>query len=149
MAITANRGRSQSKFSGYVEGGPELIAKLGELEEKVRKQYGKDALAKGGRVIADAWSEHAPIGQSPEDPHPGAYRKSLQQEDAVKSVGTKTGAIGSVKPGFVDGIASDDQPGVYAAKLEFTSDPSARPAFDASRDNATQAIADYLREVLQ
>lgn len=146
MAVTAGQinkrgGTSETRINGYLEGGPELAKALNELDAKIKRTYVKAALTAGGRVIADEWSTLVPVGGPPEDEHPGAYRDSLRQPDAVKATGTKTGGIGSVKPGYVDGIDDGDQPRVYAPVLEFRDgEPSARPAFDASRDRAVEAI---------
>ena len=150
VAPVVRRGKaSETRFQAALVGGPELRAKLVALDEKIRKKVAADALRAGGRIIADEWSRRVPVGQPPEDPHPGAYRRSLEQEDAVKVGGTKTGALGSVRPGRVDGIDDGDQPRVYAARLEFvTSVPSARPAFDSSKGAAVEAISDELRDAL-
>lgn len=138
---------SGSRFNTVLLGGPELNAKLLALDAKIKKTVAAEALKAGGRVIADEWSARVPIGKAPDDPHPGAYRAALEQEDAVRAKGTKMGALGSVSPGVVAGIDEGDQPRVYAAKLEFADgEPSARPAFDASRDRAGQAIEDTLRK---
>lgn len=155
MAVTAanvsKSGRtSDTKFSAYLEGGPELAAALNALDAKLKKTFAKEALMAGGRVIADEWARRVPVGQPPHDPHPGAYRRAMQATDAVKATGTKNGASGSVRPGHVDGIDDGDQPAVYAAKLEFvTSEPSARPAFDASRAAAADAIGQSLAKSIE
>ncbi len=150
MAVTAPaRKGSQTRFNAYLEGGPELAAKLNALDAKVKKTAAKAALQAGGRIIADEWSRRVPVGQRPKDPHPGAYRRSLEQDDAVKVTGTKNGASGSVRPGKVDGIDDGDQPRVYAAKLEFMDgEPSARPAFDTARTKASDAIGASLSAAL-
>jgi hypothetical protein len=150
MAVTAGNvsksGKvSQTRISGYLEGGPELAKALQSLDAKIKKTYVKVALTAGGRVIADEWSARAPIGVPPEDEHPGAYRDSLLQADAVKATGTATGGIGSVRPGLVSGIDDNDQPRVYAPVLEFRDgEPAARPAFDSARDRAVEAIGQSL-----
>jgi len=142
VAITAARGRSSSKFTAALIGGPELAAKLKALDAKVAKEYGKAALKEGGLVIAEEWAARVPVLD-------GNYRASLQQEDTVKTTGTKTGALGSVRPTIVGGIPLEEQPILYAAKLEFQSEPSARPAFDASRDEAAQVVGDILGGLIE
>lgn len=141
MPVITPQGRSKSKFRAYIEGGPALMAKLNALDLKIKKQVAGDALRAGGEVIRDAWAAAAPVGEAPADPHPGAYRRSLEQPDAVFVKPNKNGASGNVRPGYVAGIAEDDQPRVYAAKLEFRDgEPSARPAFDSSRAAALVAL---------
>lgn len=142
MAVTATRGRSQSKFNAYLEGGPELAAKLAALDKKVRNEFAKNALREGGLVIAEEWAAQVPVLD-------GHYRRSLQQDDTVKVAATKNGASGSVRPTIVAGIPLNEQPILYAAKLEFTSEPSARPAFDASRDHAAQVTGDILGGLIE
>jgi hypothetical protein len=149
MAVTAaNVSRSgkvaQTRFSAYLEGGPELAAKLNALDAKVKKQLAHDALMAGGGVIAAEWARRVPIGERPKDPHPGAYRQAMEQPDAVMV--TKSGSSGSVRPGYVNGIDDGDQPRVYAARLEYADgEPSARPAFDAARQAASDAIEQVLK----
>ncbi len=150
MAIVAPRGRSQSKFNAYLEGGPQLMAKLNALDAKIKKEVAAAALSAGGRIIADEWAAQVPVGHQPQDPHPGAYRRALEQDDAVYVKGGKNGASGNVRPGYVDGIDDGDQPRVYAAKLEFADgEPSARPAFDAARDRASEAVGKMLADALR
>ncbi len=141
---------SGSRFNATLEGGPELAAKLNAMDIKIRKTVAAQALLAAGHVIAAEWASRAPVGTEPHDPHPGAYRQSLEQEDTVRAKGSKWGALGSVSPGLVSGIDEGDQPRVYAAKLEFADgEPSARPAFDASRQAATEALQAELVKVLK
>ncbi len=136
---------AQTRFSAYVEGGPELSAALMALDKKIRNTYAKVALTEGGKVIRDEWGRRVPVGTPPADPHPGAYQRAMQQDDAVKVGATAKGASGTVRPGYVDGLAENEQPRVYAAVLEFKDgEPSARPAFDSSRDQAAEAVGKSL-----
>jgi hypothetical protein len=149
VAVTTpavKRGRvSQTRFNAAVEGGPELAKALEALDAKIKRDYAKDALKAGGMVIRDEWAARVPVGVAPADPHPGAYRQAMEQDDAVKVGGTKAGASGTVRPGLVSGLADNEQPRVYAAVLEFKEgEPSARPAFDASRDAAADAVGESL-----
>lgn len=142
------RATSQSRFRAYLEGGPELAAKLQALDKKVRLQYSKDAVMAGAKLIAAEWSSRAPVGQPPEET-PGAYRESLLAPDAIKVGGTKNGARGTIRPGTYAALPENLQPRLYAAKLEFVDgEPSARPAFDAAQDAAVAAIADVLKKAV-
>jgi hypothetical protein len=141
---------SSSRQKAAILGGPELAAKLAALDKRIRNDYAKAALMEGGKVIAQEWSRRAPVGQSPEDEHPGAYRDSLLQEDAVKVRASANGATGSVSPGTVSGIPLDDQPRVYAAKLEFVdAEPAARPAFEAAKGQAAEVIGASLKKAIE
>jgi hypothetical protein len=143
MAFTIQR--SATKTRAYIRGGPELVAKLQALDKKIRNEYAKAALTDGGTVIAEEWSRRAPVGTPPEDEHPGAYRDSLLLPDAIRVRASKNGATGRISPGTVSGIEMDDQPRVYAPKLEFRdSPPAARPAFDATKDEAVDVIGESL-----
>lgn len=145
----SSRTPGGSRVTAYLEGGPQLAAKFNAMDKKIRNEVGKAALTAAGQIIAAAWSERVPIGQPPVDPHPGAYQRSLKQPDAVKVRAGKYGALGSVRPGFVDGIDAGDQPAVYAARLEFVDgEPSARPAFDSSKEAAVKAAQAELVKAL-
>ena len=134
-----------TKTRGYIRGGPELTAKLQALDKKIRNEYAKAALTDGGRGIAEEWSRRAPVGTPPEDEHPGAYRDSLLLPDAISVRASKNGATVDISPGTVPGIAMDDQPRVYAPGLEFRdSPPAARPAFEATKNEAADAIGESL-----
>lgn len=143
VAKTTRSGKtSSSRFYAYLEGGPELAKALSDIDAKVKKQYGKDALMAGGKVIADDWAGRVPVLD-------GNYQQALQMPDTVKATGTSKGASGSVRPVFVPGVPDDEQPIAYAARLEFADgEPSARPAFDASRDRAADAVGQSLKDSL-
>lgn len=153
MSFTVARP-SATKFKAIIEGGPQLAKALLALDTKVRQKAAKEALANAGREIADEWAVMVPIGEAPEDPHPGAYQRSLRDQGAVTVRATKNGASGSVRPAVLPELADDDQPRVYAAVLEFgdadrAAQPSARPAFESALPRALRTIGDSLRMVLR
>lgn len=136
---------SDSKFSAYLEGGPELARRLDAMDADIAERAVVDALRAGGRIIADTWSAMAPVGTPPEDEHPGAYQRALAAPEAVNVAPIVGGASGAVSPAWLGELADDQQPRVYAAVLEFGDEtrepePSARPAFDAALDPALAAI---------
>ena len=121
---------SKSRFNAYIEGGPQLAAKLTQMEHDVRLQLCKDATMAALKAMADAWASRVPIGSPPHDIHPGAYRRAME-EATMKAGGTKTGASGTVRPGLLSDLPDNEQPRLYAPKLEYRDgEPSARPAFD-------------------
>lgn len=141
---------NDTKFKVIIEGGPELAAKLGALDIKVRKDASKEALSNAGRLIADIWADVVPIGNPPHDPHPGAYQRAMRDEKAVTTRATANGASGAVRPAVLSELADDQQPRVYAAVLEFgdgnrEAEPSARPAFEASLPEAVRLISETIR----
>lgn len=153
MATVTQVKAGGTSFRATVEGGPQLAAALRELEDKVRAKASKEALAAGGRVYADEWADRVPVGEPPDDPHPGAYRRAMEDPKAVKTSKTKRGASASVAPALLGELPDDDQPRVYAARLEWgdadrVPQPSARAAFDAVSAQAVDAIADELRKAI-
>lgn len=145
---------SDTKFKVIIEGGPQLALALHQLDDKIRKQAAKDALAEGGRVIADEWADMVPTGTPPHDPHPGAYERAMRDEKAVTMRATANGASGSVRPATVAGLADDQQPRVYAGVLEFgdgdrEAEPSARPAFESALPAAIEAISSTLKAAIE
>lgn len=145
---------SDTKFKAIIEGGPELARKLSALDARVRKQASKDALQAAGYEIAVEWASRVPIGEPPEDEHPGAYQRAMLEEDAVRVRSTANGASGVVAPALLYDLPVDQQPWIYAAVLEYGDDerapnPSARAAFDAALVPALRLIGDELREAVR
>jgi HK97 gp10 family phage protein len=139
--VIGRRGRVLStRFQATLEGGPELAAALARLGDAVRVKASKEALLAAGGVLATEWRSRVPVLDA-------NYQRSL---DAAPRAGkTKAGASGSVAPRKVAGLPDDEQPTRYAARLEFgdadrPAEPSARPAFDVTRERAVQAAGDVL-----
>jgi hypothetical protein len=156
-----------SRVKAYLSGGPELAAALQKLVNGVSTEVIMQATIAGGDVIAKEWQGRAPVGQEPEDKHPGAYRDSIRAMPARPRSGPAgiTGATVVITTATVPGLSKEEQPRNYAAKLEFGSSgrararsgkgakaavarPSARPAFDASQDAAAAAVEAKLRELV-
>lgn len=139
--VVGRRGRVMAtRFQATLEGGAELAAALTRLDDAVRVKASKDALLAAGGVIATEWQTRVPILDA-------NYQRSL--DAATRAAKTKAGASGSVGPRKVAGLDDADQPFAYAARLEFgdadrPAEPSARPAFDTSRERAVQAAGDVL-----
>lgn len=153
MAVVTQTKAGGTSFRAAVVGGPQLAARLRELEDAVRVKAAKEAMGVGGRVIADEWGSRVPVGEAPEDPHPGAYQRAMEDVKAVKTSKTKRGASARVGPALLAELPDDEQPRVYAARLEWGDDdrvpqPSARAAFDAVSGEATDAIAEVLRKAI-
>ena len=157
MAITNVVGKggriSESRFRATFEGGPQLATALGRLEEAMRVQAAKAAVGAMGAVLVPAWKARVPI----ED-------RNYQNSIGLRVRGTRTGASGSVTtrklpdPVTHEGETADEaQPIAYAAVFEFGgvvgsgnsvyihAQPSARPAFDATREQMVSAAESVLR----
>jgi hypothetical protein len=136
-----------------VRGTPELTAALERLADQLVGPKGEEALMAAGRVVADEWAARVPVGAA-NDPHPGAYRRAMQQPDAVRvSHGTEARkpAI-SVAPAEVPDLPYEQQPHAYAGVLEYGDgnqgpQPSARSAWEAAQGRAAQALSDSLGKV--
>jgi len=69
-------------------------------------------------------------------------------------VGVRGPRPAPVAPRKVAGLADNDQPTAYAARLEFgdadrPAEPSARPAFDTARERAVQVAGDVLAKAAE
>jgi HK97 gp10 family phage protein len=144
--VIGRRGRVlATRFAASIEGGPELAAALARLDDAVRVRAAKDAVLAAGGVLAHEWRSRVPILDA-------NYQHSL--DAATRAGKTKVGASGSVAPRKVAGVPDDEQPTRYAARLEFgdadrPAEPSARPAFDATREQAVQAAGDVLAKAAE
>lgn len=143
--VIGRRGRVlATRFAATIEGGPELAAALARLDDAVRVRAAKDAVLAAGDVISQEWRSRVPVL----DAH---YQASL--ESATRAAKTRAGASGSVAPRKVAGLRDDEQPVLYAGRLEFgdaerAAEPSARPAFDTTREQAVEAAVEVLERVV-
>jgi hypothetical protein len=145
---TRSGGPAATRFNAYIEGGPQLAAKLTEMEKTVRLQICKDATTAALQRMGQEWAARVPVGSPPHDPHPGAYRRAMESP-TLKAGGTKTGASGTVRPGVLSDLAENQQPRLYAPKLEYRDgEPSARPAFDAVKDELPDVMGKVVWDAL-
>lgn len=139
--VIGRRGRVLSaRFQATIEGGPALAAGIACLDDAVRVKVSKDALQAAGGGLATTWRSRVPVLDAD-------YQASL--DAATRAAKTKTGASGSVAPRKAAGVADEEQPTRYAARLEFGDadrpvEPSARPAFDTTKERAVRVAADVL-----
>lgn len=142
-AIRGREGAVASK--GYLEGGPELAAKLQAIEKSVRDELLVQATTAGAELIAAEWRSQiaSKIGRGPGTAH---------YEDAV-GIRARPGKKGATAwiglPNQQPTEKGEDQPRDYAPRLEFghfkggvhqAPRPTLRPAFDASRQRALDAM---------
>jgi hypothetical protein len=139
---------------GYVEGGPELAAKLQALGESVRDYLLVQATSAGAEVIAEQWRQNVTrtFGYGPGTAH------------YVNAIGIRAqpGIVGATAwvglPLEQPTEAGEDQPRDYATRLEFghyaggiqqPPRPTLRPAFEATRVKATDAMAVKIKALLE
>jgi hypothetical protein len=143
---------------GYIRGGPELSRALARLSKGMRDDLLQRATQAGGEVLAVAWRDRVPVDD-------GNYR------DAIEAVGKpgKNGATALVRLKPVMGLPNDQQPRLYAPRLEYGSaayseqslrrgtsggkrtrraQPSLRPAFDAVKGEMLDAMTDEIRRLI-
>jgi HK97 gp10 family phage protein len=143
--VVGRRGRVlATRFQATLEGGPELAAALARLDDAVRVKASKDALLAAGGVLATEWRSRVPVLDA-------NYQAALDK--APRAAKTRARASGSVAPRKVAGVADDEQPVLYAGRLEFgdadrAAEPSARPAFDATRERAVESAAEVLERAV-
>lgn len=144
---------------GYIRGGPELLRKLQQLEKGVRDELLQRATQAGGDVLAEAWRARVPVLD-------GNYRDAIE----AKAKPGKRGATGVVQLRKLGGVPSDEQPRLYAPRLEFGSaygskraftsgtagkarirqaQPSLRPAFDAVKGEMLDAMGDEVKRLIE
>lgn len=156
-AITSSGGVTSS---GYIRGGPEMLAALSRLEQGVKDELLAQATQAGADVLADEWKARVPV-----------LDRNYQQGITASAKPGKIGATGLVRVKAVPGLKTIDQPYRYAARLEFGSaratkatltagrtdyasrgraaQPSLRPAFDAVQGRMLDAMADEIRRLIE
>lgn len=140
--------------TAQVSGLDQLAAALKLLEKELSGPKADEALNAAGRIIADEWAQRAPEGTGPADPHPGAYRRSLEAAGSVRV--TREGDVPtvSIAPTQLSDLPYEQQPHAYAGVLEYGDadqgpQPTARPAFDAAAPRAVQALGEKLKPVAE
>ena len=140
-------------FKGYLDGGPQLKAKLDTLAKGLRDDLLVQSTAAAAEVIADEWRSEvrAKIGLGPPTGH------------YVDAIGTRArpGKIGATAwvglPNPVPLEPGEAHPRDYAPRLEFghykggihqPPQPTLRPAFMASRQRALDTMAKVLAELI-
>ena len=139
------RSRPPTRFQATLEGGPELAAALARLDDAVRVRASKDALLAAGGVLATEWRSRVPVLDA-------NYQASL--DAATRAAKTKAGASGSVAPRKVPGSPTTSSPPAMPHALSSAmptdpAEPSARPAFDVTRERAVQAAGDVLATAVE
>jgi HK97 gp10 family phage protein len=144
------RGReSGTYFKGYIDGGPELAAKLAQLEKRVRDDLLTQVTQAGADVIADEWRAQAEARLEP-GPGIGHYPDAIK----VNTRPGKKGATAIIGLGDVPTEPGEAQPREYAAALEFgtshsAAKPTLRPSFDASKNRALDAMGKKAWELIE
>jgi HK97 gp10 family phage protein len=145
------RGRpSGTYFKGYLEGGPELAKKLAALGKGLRDELLVEATTAGAEVIAEEWRAQARsrYGQGPGTAHfPDAI--------GIRARPGKNGATAYVGlPNPVPQEPGEAHPREYGPALEFgkshaPAQPTLRPAFDASKGKALDALGKKIWELIE
>lgn len=152
-------GRQGAVLSrGYIRGGPKLLAALQRLEKSVKDEYLAKATQAGADVLKEAWKSRVPVLDA-------NYRDAIE----AKAKPGKVGATGLVQVGKA-GVPDDEQPGLYAARLEFGSynttmsmassgirgsgrgrvaQPSLRPAFDSCKSEMLDTMSDEVKRLIE
>lgn len=154
-------GREGAVLSrGYIRGGPELMAALQRLAQGLKDELLTQATQAGADVLAKEWRGKVPVLD-------GNYRSAIE----AKAKPGKIGATGLVQVGSAPGVPPDEQPRLYAARLEFGSaratkatrsagrtdyarrerkaQPSLRPAFDSCKGEMLDAMSDTIRSLIE
>lgn len=146
-----------SRVKAYLEGGPELDKALQTLERGLRDDLLKEATLAGGEVFAEEWAARVPVDE-------GDYQRSIKAKSrAGKKGATALVAVDKSYQGGPGDTFGDIN--ARATVLEYGTSgrgkartgrglgyraarPSARPAFDAAKERAVQAVEDRLRELV-
>lgn len=150
---------------GYIRGSAELIAALQRLGQGTKDELLARATYKGAKVLADEWRDRVPVKD-------GNYREAI----FARSKAGRIGATGIVSLRLVPGLAKNDQPRLYASRLEFGSaryskeqymstlhglsdglptgrarraQPSLRPAFDSCSGQMLDSMSDEIRRLIE
>lgn len=144
MAATIRGRASGTFFKGYIDGGPEMAAKLQALGKGVRDELLVKATTAGANVIAEEWRGRisATWGRGPGSAH---YADAVE----VRARPGKNGATAIIGLGDQPTEPGEAQPRDYATRLEFTGKPTLRPAFDASKGKALDAMSAEVNRLLE
>ena len=118
-----------------VVGVPEVARALDRMGTEMAGQRLVDATMAGARILSNAWQRIAPYKT-------GRYRNSIRPEVTVR------------QPGFVQvTVGTDIVKPPYPFFLEYGTSkmaphPSARPAFDETKDKVAQEIHDALSDLV-
>lgn len=139
------RGRASGTFfKGYIDGGPELAKKLQALEKGVRDELLVRATTAGANVIAEEWRSRV-AGTWGRGPGTAHYEDAVE----VRARPGKNGATAIIGLGDQPTEPGEAQPREYATRLEFSGKPTLRPAFDASRGKALDAMSAEVNRLLE
>lgn len=154
------RGREGGVFAkAYIRGGPEAARRLSKLAKDLSDQAMAQATLAGAEVIAEEWRRLVPV----ED-------RDYQGAIATSASPGRHGATALVFIDDAPGLEESQQPRNYAPRLEFGSlratlktlkqgrtdfarrgrvaRPSLRPAYDARKGEAIDAMAYELRHLI-
>jgi len=163
MNVTRRMNPSGSRVRAVILNAPQVMAQISKLSILVSGPIADRAVTNGGEVIRDKWRDLVQA-QFTSDRSEGNYERAIiVRKASVRETeeGTLKGASVYIYPGTVAGVPEVDQPRHYAAVLEFggqlsaaqhssviPATPTARPAFDASYEDAVDEVADTLRAAL-
>lgn len=120
-----------------IRGTDQLVRKLEHIRREVR---GATSIPEAGaEVLAEAWRDRVPVDE-------GHYRDSIEV--------VMDGPTAIVRVGRVQGVPDDEQPQLYAVRLEYGDEerapqPSLRRAIFESRRQIADAMADETRDVIR
>jgi hypothetical protein len=120
-----------------------MAAKLQDLVKALRDDVLKEVTLAGAEVIAEEWRSRvrSVVGRGPGSAH---YADAIE----ARSRAGKNGATAIIGLGDQPTEPGEAQPREYATRLEFNGRPTLRPAFDGSKDRATETMAARLRTLL-
>jgi len=116
-----------------IKGLPEFERQLDRLASVADVPHRLRATKAGAEVLQEEWKARVPVLE-------GHYRDSI----ATVEQGPDT----AVGVGPVPGVPPNEQPTLYAAKLEFTNRPALRPAIDAAGRRIGEAMGDEVEVMI-
>jgi len=127
------------KLNVKVLGLPELQAEIDRTTAELRAAEDPAQMAAAVPIL-EAWRSRVPVLD-------GNYRDSL----TIANLGVKGAAVGTA---WLGEVPREEQPVMYAKRLEFGDStmrpqPSARPALEATRQQAAEAGGDEFRSVVR
>lgn len=121
--------------------GPSLKA-LRQLSDHVQKKVGKIALKAGAQPLVTRVKGKAKVSSRADNPTPGSLRQSVHDKPGRPSRGMDTRAI------IADDVAAVPKE-FGLARRDYPAEPFFRPAVDAGRAEAGQAIADAIKNEVE
>ena len=128
--------------TGHIEGMKEAREALQALGAHVERQVGKLAVNAAADVFIPEIRRRAPVSTIPTNPTPGSLKQSIGKK---QSRSRKNLARVEIRADDVAAVPNE----LGLSRRDFPIQPFMRPAINAKREEAAQALADKIRDEVE